>query len=295
MRAHGSSGIAERIAGAPASWGICEVPGWGYQLPPRRVLADMREASLRATELGPEGFLPGGPQQQKALLASFSLKPVGAFCPLMLLDRFEALQLAVRGILDRLDVLGAGTMVIAAATPVTGYDTRPELDDGQWKTLLRNLERVSAAASQRGVTPCLHPHAGTLVETRDDVRRVLDGCDVPLCLDTGHLLVGGTDPVELARQVPERIAHVHLKDVDAAVLATVRSGERSYTDGVRSGMYTVLGRGSIDLASMIGFLETSGYTGWYVPEQDRVLTSGAGDDTLLADIQATVEFLRGSG
>ena len=69
---------------------------------------------------------------------------------------------------------------------------------------------------QRGVTAVLHPHVGTMVETRADVDRVLAGSAIPLCLDTGHLLIGGTDPVELARTVPDRVAHVHLKDVDAA-------------------------------------------------------------------------------
>ena len=83
------------------------------------------------------------------------------------------------------------------------------------KTLLANLDRVAAAAAQRGVAAVLHPHVGTMVETRADVDRVLAGSVIPLCLDTGHLLIGGTDPVELARTVPDRVAHVHLKDVDA--------------------------------------------------------------------------------
>jgi inosose dehydratase len=40
-----------KIAGAPISWGVCEVPGWGYQLGPDRVLAEMRQVGLLATEL----------------------------------------------------------------------------------------------------------------------------------------------------------------------------------------------------------------------------------------------------
>lgn len=51
--------------------------------------------------------------------------------------------------------------------------------------------------------------------SREDVARVLDGSSVPLCLDTGHLFIGGSDPVELAREATARIAHTHLKDVDA--------------------------------------------------------------------------------
>ena len=69
------------IAGAPISWGVCEVPGWGYQLPPDRVLREMREVGLAATELGPDGFLPGDPG---ALLSRYGLRPVGGFTPLVL-------------------------------------------------------------------------------------------------------------------------------------------------------------------------------------------------------------------
>lgn len=47
-----------RLAGAPISWGVSEVPAWGHRMAARRVLAEMREAGLQATELGPPGFLP---------------------------------------------------------------------------------------------------------------------------------------------------------------------------------------------------------------------------------------------
>ena len=47
-----------RVAGAPISWGVCEVPGWGRQLEPRRVFAEMASLGLHATELGPVGWVP---------------------------------------------------------------------------------------------------------------------------------------------------------------------------------------------------------------------------------------------
>ena len=79
------------------------------------------------------------------------------------------------------------------------------------------------------MTAALHPHVGTMVETADDVDQVLSGSMVPLCLDTGHLLIGGSRPLDLARGFADRVAHVHLKDVDAALAAQVRSGELTYT------------------------------------------------------------------
>ena len=127
---------------------------------------------------------------------------------------------------------------------------------------------------------------------RDDVRRVLDGSSVALCLDTGHLLVGGTDPAELTRQAADRIAHAHMKDVDATLAARVRSGRLSYSDAVRQGIYRPLGTGDVDVAAIVSHLRGVGYAGWYVLEQDTVLTgepTGAGP---VADVCTSVEYLR---
>lgn len=287
--------IAERVAGAPASWGICEVPGWGHQIKASRVLSEMREAGLRFTELGPVGFIPGSPAQQRDLLEGFGLRALGSFNPVVLHDEPENLESAVVDILDAFETLGAKVMVIAADSGLTGYDVRPELDDDEWKQLVENLTRITAQAADRGVQACLHPHVGTTVETRQEVYRLLNSCDVPLCIDAGHLLVGGTDPVELVHTVPDRIAHVHLKDVDLNVLESVRSGGCTYTEAVRDGMYRVLGEGGIDLREIVRYLEASGYSGWYVPEQDRVLAAEPGEDGPLADIRASVDFLRALG
>jgi hypothetical protein len=103
-----------------------------------------------------------------------------------------------------------------------------------------------------------------MVETRGDVERVLNGSAIRLCLDTGHLLIGGTDPVQLALEVPNRIAHVHLKDVDASLAARVRTGELTYTQAVRDGMYTPLGAGDVDIVEIVTALRSQGFDGWFV-------------------------------
>ena len=70
---------AHKIAGAPISWGVCEVPGWGYQVRADRVLKEMREVGLVATELGPEGFLPSDPAAMTGVLSEHGLQAVGGF------------------------------------------------------------------------------------------------------------------------------------------------------------------------------------------------------------------------
>ncbi len=281
-----------RIAGAPISWGVCEVPGWGYQLTPERVLAEMRDVGLSATELGPEGFLPSDPAQLNALLSSFDLSCVGQFAPVVLHDPGHDPLPDVAGPLDALVACGADVLVLAAATGADGYDARPTLDDRQWAALLGNLDRIAEAAADRGVLAVLHPHVGTMVENRSEVERVLAGSTIRLCLDTGHLLIGGTDPLQLARDVPGRIAHAHLKDVDASLAAEVQAGRLTYTEAVARGMYTPLGAGDVDIEGIVTALRSNGYDGWFVMEQDTILDGEPVDEGPLRDVQASVTFMR---
>jgi inosose dehydratase len=113
-----------------------------------------------------------------------------------------------------------------------------------------------------------------MVEGADDVQRVLDGSHIGLCVDTGHLVAAGADPVAITRSAPQRVRHVHLKDVDAAQAARVVAGEVAFSAAVAEGMWTVLGEGSVDVQGMIATLEGAGYRGWYVLEQDLMLTDG---------------------
>jgi inosose dehydratase len=281
-----------RVAGAPISWGVCEVPDWGAQLSPARVLAEMRAVGLMATEFGPNAFLPADPASRAATLADAGLAAVGGFVPVLLHDPGHDPLSEVDAALDAFVAAGADTLVLAAATGVDGYDRRPEIDDAGWRRLLANLDRLAEHARSRGVTPTLHPHVGTVVERTDEVHRVLDGCGIALCLDTGHLLIGGTDPAELARAATDRIAHVHLKDVDAARAAQVRGGRIGYQAAVAAGMYRPLGGGDVDVASIVSTLEGAGYTGWYVLEQDTVLSAEPPPGTgPIDDVRASLAFL----
>ena len=286
-----SEALADRIAGAPISWGVCEVPGWGHQLPPEVVLAQMSELGLAATEFGPDGFLPDSAEDKVATLRSHGLAAVGQFVPLVLHDPghdpLPELELAM---VD-LTAAAASTVVLAAATGAEGYDDRPQLDDQGWATLLANLDRLAAAAAAQGLTATLHPHVGTMVETGEETDRVLAGSRIGLCLDTGHLLIGGGDPVRVAREHPDRIAHTHLKDVRLDLARRVQAGETTYTDAVAAGMYVPLGQGDVDIAAIVGALEDSGYAGWYVLEQDTILPEDPGAQGPLGDVETSLNYL----
>ena len=283
---------ADKIAGAPISWGVCEVPGWGYQLSPERVLTEMQQVGLVATEFGPDGFLPADPAVMAEFLAARHLTAVGGFTPVVLHQAGHDPVPGIDRLLDGYDASHAKVLVLSAATGQDGYDTRPDLDEAGWKTLLTNLDRLTSLADARGVRAVLHPHVGTMVERGEEVQRVLEGSAISLCLDTGHLLIGGTDPAELTRQAPERIAHTHFKDVNDQLAAQVRSGRLTYTEGVRRGMYRALGRGDVDFAAIVSHLRGRGYGGWYVLEQDTILTEEPRGEGPVADVRQSADYLR---
>ena len=292
MTAGQTTHLEHKVAGAPISWGVCEVSGWGYQLGPDRVLKEMREVGLLATELGPEGFLPSEPAAMAGVLSEHGLQAVGGFTPLLLHVSGHDAVPEVDRILDGYVASGAQVLVLSAVTGSAGYDTRPQLDAAGWKRLLSNLDRVARLATDRGVRAVLHPHVGTMIETGDEVQQVLDGSSISLCLDTGHLLIGGTDPAELARQAPERIAHLHLKDVDSTVAAKVQFGELTYTEAVKLRMYRPLGQGDVDVPAIVGHVRANGYNGWYTLEQDTILTEEPKDEGPVADVRTSAEYLR---
>jgi inosose dehydratase len=280
------------IAGAPISWGVCEVPGWGYQLPPDRVLTEMREIGLAATELGPEGFLPAEPEAMADVLSRHQLHAIGGFTPLLLHRPDHDPLRDVIEVLERYGATGARTLVLSADSGVAGYDSRPTLDEQGWATLLANLDRIDAVAAEQNVRAVLHPHVGTMIEHGDEVQRVLEGSSISLCLDTGHLLIGGTDPAALTRQVPHRIAHTHMKDVDLGLARQVQSGRRTYTEAVRDGMYRPLGSGDVDVAAIVGHLRRQGYDGWYVLEQDTILAEDPRGEGPVADVHTSAAYLQ---
>ncbi len=122
---------------------------------------------------------------------------------------------------------------------------------------------------------------------------MLAGSSIGLCLDTGHLLIGGGDPVAVAKSQPGRIAHTHLKDVRLDWARKVQAGEATYTEAVAGGMYVPLGEGDVDIAAIVNALEDDGYAGWYVLEQDTILPEepeGAGP---LDDVRTSLYYLLG--
>jgi inosose dehydratase len=285
----------DRVASAPISWGVCEVPGWGAMLPTERVLTEMSQLGLRATELGAPGFLPQTPDRIRELLDRYGMNLLGAFTPVVPHDaaQVEHSLAQAREVAELLRAAGAKTFITA---PVVDPDwsTPYPLSATEQRRMLETFARIDELCAEHGLDQVLHPHVQTLVETADDVNRVLDGCDVRWCLDTGHLAIGGVDPVQFAKEASDRVGHVHLKDVRMDLAPAVLRREVSLMAATQAGLFTPLGQGDVDIAGVITTLESAGYTGTYVIEQDTALTEGAPgpDQGPVVQVRSSLAYLR---
>jgi len=278
-----------RLAGAPISWGVCEVPGWGLQLPPERVLSEMAALGLKATELGPQGWLPLDGAAARAELDRYGLRLVGGFVPVAI---HQADLDGARRAAEQLAAAGADVFV-AAAVQDADWSAPVPLDDDGWKRAGADLRELAELVASAGLTLVLHPHAGTVLETARDIERALAYTDVPWCFDTGHLLIGGVEPAQFVRDHADRIGHVHLKDVDASLAARVRGGELSLVQATQLDLFRPLGDGDARVDEVVRLLEQKGYERWLVLEQDLAITGTEPpvDGGPALDVARSIEFL----
>ncbi len=289
------STFLDRVASAPISWGICEVPGWGAMLPTARVLSEMSGLGMPATELGAPGFLPTSPEDVRTTLEGYDMTLIGGFTPLVMHnpDFREETIAEARRVADLFQRAGA-TEFISAIVYDPDWSVPTPLNADERKHLMEMFAIVDEICAEYGLNQVMHSHVQTVVETKDDIDMVLNGCDVGFCLDTGHMAIGGQDPVEFAKVAFDRVGHVHLKDVNLSLVPPVLAREKSLMAATQEGLFTSLGQGDVDIAGVISALESRGYDGWYVIEQDTALTDGlpAEGEGPMAQVVTSLDYLR---
>lgn len=270
---------AARVGTVPILWNNVDIAELRLGTTADAILDDIARTGYDGTQLG-LGF-PEGQVLRLALAArELALAEVYASIPATVDGPTPTALGEVRERI-RLLVAGGGEVLCVAfdgspdRDPYAGRaddPATPRLTDAGWAAtieLLRTIARESRAAHAR---IAFHPHAGTYIETPDEVERLatsIDADTLPLCLDVGHFTVGGGDPVEALRRYGERVSHVHLKDVDPEVLAGLRSGTvGGFGAGIRARLFTELGTGVIDLDGILNVLAERGYAGWLMIEQD---------------------------
>jgi inosose dehydratase len=270
------------VAGAPVSFGVFEMtPDDAQVIAPDDMLSVLAEAGYRGIDLGPVGYL-GLSSQLRARLDRFDLELAGGWIQLPFSDddAFEAslpdLQDALRVFTDAaergpsrlpLPTLADDGSARRRAAPGRGAEV-DTLTEAAWSRLLANTERAAAIVRAAGFEPTFHHHAGTFVESPDEIDRFLAHVEVDLTLDTGHLFIAGGDPLQAVRRWGDRINHLHLKDVDLARLRQVLATGGGMPEVWSSGAFVAFGRGDIDLDGVMTAVDEHGYDGWIVVEQD---------------------------
>ena len=269
-----------KVGNAPVSWGVMEVADWGEQIPYGKVLDEIAKAGYAGTELGPYGYFPTEPNVLAAELSARGLQLVASFVPVPLAhpERHDAGYQEALKVAQLLSQTGGRLIVLAdemseARMAVSGRvdESRDGMSDSQWEGAAQILASIAEACRELGLSAVFHHHAGTFVETPKEVSRLCDSIDADLlglCLDTGHYLFGGGDPVEAVRLYGARIRHLHLKDVQLPILESARQDEIGFLEAVRRGVFCELGAGSVDLDKVVQGLTAVGYSEWAIVEQD---------------------------
>ena len=273
-----------RIANAPCSWGALEFgllgEAAGYQV----VLDEMHQSGYAGTELGDWGFMPTDPAILKEELRKRDLVLLGAFVPVALKHASshqkgveEALKVArllsaVEGT-DPFIVLADDNCTIPERTLNAGRVTAGMgLSDAEWEVFAEGTEKVARAVKEEtGLRLVFHHHCAGYVETPEEVDKLFSLTDpnlVGLCLDTGHYLFGGGDPLAFLKKNAGRVWHMHFKDCHPGVAAQSRQQGWDYLKAVEEGVFCELGKGAVDFPAVKSELERQGFEGWIVVEQD---------------------------
>ena len=141
--------------------------------------------------------------------------------------------------------------------------------DADFAAAAATLTDVIALCRQYHVKPFHHAHIGTMMETREDVDRMLAAAPgLQLLLDTGHLTCAGSDALETLWAHRDRIGHVHLKDFWAVDPPTWHWPGSKFGE---AGWFKELGDGNmgLDVPAVLNALEEIGYDGWVSVELDR--------------------------
>ncbi len=266
-----------RVATAPVNWNNPDVPEYRPWLPYPRMMDEFVEAGYDATEWGPG--MPEDPDELREALEARGLSMVGAFVGLAFRDpdRHEAEMARAMEVARRLKVTGGRLLIAADAGDdrrrgEAGHvDESRGLTDDQWAALAAGLHELADRLTPWGMSVVFHNHVGTYVETPAETARLLDETDpakVGWCLDVGHLAYGGGDTLAMLPRYGDRVAHVHLTDVDGDILARARAERGSFGTALKAFIFPALGEGIARVPEVVADLRRRGYDGWFVLEQD---------------------------
>jgi inosose dehydratase len=258
-----------RIGNAPCSWGITRpagnAVGW------RQYLDEVAAAGYRGTELGPFGYFPKDSALLRDELAARGLELIGATHVHVFGDpaRQGELLATVRELGTLLRDLGARHLVIMDESEWYPAGREGVLDEAGWRELITAVDAAQRVIEDEvGLKASFHPHIGTAVEREAQIDRLLEETDIDLCFDTGHHAFWDQDALAYLDRVFDRVAYLHLKNVDPAVRRRVLDGSLSVAASYGAGVMCPLPDGAVDIPAVMRLLADRRFSGPIVVEQD---------------------------
>jgi inosose dehydratase len=291
--------MAIHVGTAPDSWGIW-FPKNDKQIPWQRCMDEMQQSGYEGIELGPWGYLPNDYETLKGELDKRSLKLVAGTVGGNYVDD-ASINSMIEGInqistlIKRFSTAKYIVLLVDMYTDLmTGKDVMPrELTEDQWQQLYKNVQRACNAVRANGLIPALHPHVDCYIQTEEQIERVLANTDATLCLDTGHHVYGGGDPVTFFKKYADRIPYLHIKECDMEIKHRMDTNRWSFATAVAEGIMCEPGKGSIDFRELFDFLKSIDYDGWVVVEQDLYPVKSFDEPFPIA--KRTREYLKSAG
>lgn len=263
---------------APIAWTNDDMPDLGSENTFEQCVSEMALAGFEGCEVGNK--YPKDTQVLKKALDMRGLKIANQwFSSFVLTEPIEKVEKDFIAQCNFLKAMGA-TRIGASEqsysiqgkmnTPV--FDAKYVMNDSEWKKFADGMNRLGEIANSKGIRLVYHHHMGTVVQTAEEIDRMMDMTDhdkFALLYDTGHLAYCGQDYLAVLNKYAKRIAHVHLKDIRPEVVEKVKKEKLSFLQGVREGAFTVPGDGCIDFAPVFDVLDKSGYEGWMIVEAEQ--------------------------
>ncbi|MCQ1769339.1 myo-inosose-2 dehydratase [Neorhizobium galegae] len=262
----------------PIAWSNDDDRSLGAHISLNQCLDETAKIGFDGIEKGHK--FPQEPAALKAVLEPRGLRYVSGWHSLnLLVNSVEDEKRAMQPALDLLKAMGSKVIIVCeTSNAIHGDDgkavnDRPKLADGEWKSFGAGVEALAEFAATQGVTLVYHHHMGTIVESEDEIDRLMahTGPHAKLLLDTGHCLFGGGDPERAAKNHMARVGHIHAKNVRPDIAAQVRNDDLSFLEGVRRGVFTVPGdkEGGVSFPPVLKVAADHGYEGWLVIEAEQ--------------------------
>ena len=265
-----------RFGVSPIAWANDDMPQLGGDTAVETILDDAAALGFEGVELG--GRFPRDPAVLGPTLARRGLALIGGWYSMGLLTRSPAAEIAaLQPHLALLKALGSPVFIAAETSNAIHSDRgrplaeTPRLAPADWPGFGARLAAVAAHVERAGLKFAYHFHLGTVVERQADLDAFIAAtpASVGFVVDTGHAALGGVDAAALIRRHPERVVHVHAKDVRRPVFEKIMAERRSFLDGVLAGMFTAPGDGGLDFSGVMRALADIGYDGWIVIEAEQ--------------------------